>query len=81
MDRAISINVNARKRCTAEVTRSTQNHNRGFDASARESFGVEALKRSGIEADHALPAVTAAQTVVPCEYFNVLTNHATARSR
>jgi hypothetical protein len=29
MDRAISINVNARKRCTAEVTRSTQNHNRG----------------------------------------------------
>src|SRR5438094_6673300 len=25
--RAISINVNARKRCTAEVTRLTQNHN------------------------------------------------------
>jgi len=27
MDRAISINVNPRKRCTAEVTRLTQNHN------------------------------------------------------
>ncbi len=27
MDRAISINVNPRNRCTAEVTRLTQNHN------------------------------------------------------
>ena len=36
MDRAISINVNARKRCTAEVTRSTQNHNRTGDKSRRQ---------------------------------------------
>lgn len=35
MLRAISISVNARNRCTAEVTRLTQNHNRCSGLSTR----------------------------------------------
>jgi hypothetical protein len=84
MDRAISIRVNPRKRCTAEVTRWTQNHNRGCaSSSAGFPLACRSFREGGNRHVHsaaakfatANPSCGGPSFLVTLRQFNVLTNY------
>src|SRR5437870_6710015 len=70
MARAISIKVNARKRCTAEVTRLTQNHNHAPRAQACSGSGRAAVHCS--EGDSLSPPTRVRTITEKCVHQRVV---------